>query len=165
MNGERFRHVLGHLPTGVVVITAVDADGPAGMAVGTFTSVSLDPPLVGFLPALSSTTFPRIRAAGSFCANVLAADQEDVCRAFSVSGGDKFAGLGWHPAPSGAPVLDGVVAWIDCAIAGVQPAGDHVFVLGAVRDLDVSSGAEPLLFHRGGYGTVAGVATWSSPNR
>ena len=72
----RFRQVLGHLPTGVVVVTAIDDEGPTGLAVGTFTSVSLDPPLVGFLPAASSTSFPRIRAAGSFCANVLAAGQQ-----------------------------------------------------------------------------------------
>lgn len=154
---EHFRRVLGHLPTGVVVVTATDGAEPVGMAVGTFTSVSLAPPLVAFLPAANSTSFPRIRAAGSFCANVLAADQEPVCRAFATRGGDKFADLGWRPAGSGAPVLDGVVAWIDCDIAAVYPAGDHFIVIGAVRELDVSSGVPPLVFHRGGYSALKAV--------
>jgi 3-hydroxy-9,10-secoandrosta-1,3,5(10)-triene-9,17-dione monooxygenase reductase component len=152
---RHFRRVLGHLPTGVVVVTAVDGSGPVGMAVGTFTSVSLDPPLVGFLPSASSTSFPRIRDAGSFCANVLAAHQEAVCRAFATSRGDKFAGLRWHPANSGAPVLAGVLAWIDCDIEVIHPAGDHFIVIGAVRELDVSSTTSPpLLFHLGEYGAA-----------
>src|ERR1700732_2676862 len=91
-----FRRILGNYPTGVSVITAIDADGvPAGIAVGSFTSVSLDPPLVACLPDKGSSSFPRIRTASSFCANVLAADQEDVCRAFATPGGDKFAGITW----------------------------------------------------------------------
>ena len=86
-DSKRFRQVLGHYPTGVTVVTAVDADGqPAGMAVGSFTSVSLDPPLVAFLPDKSSTSFPRIRRASSFCVNVLSAEQENVCRAFAAKG-------------------------------------------------------------------------------
>src|SRR5581483_7424445 len=109
---KQFRAVLGNYPTGVVVITAVEDGGaPCGMAVGSFTSVSLDPPLVAFLPDKSSTSFPKIRTASSFCVNVLAAEQEDICRAFARSGGDKFAGVAWTPTASGAPKLDGVSAW------------------------------------------------------
>lgn len=158
---QHFRYVLGRVPTSVVVVTAVDAAGPVGMAVSTFTSVSLDPPLVGFLAAASSTSFPRIRAAGCFCTNVLSASQQEVCLAFAASGGDKFAGLNWRPAGSGAPLLDGVVAWIDCDIAAVYRLGDHFIVLGAVRGLDVCSDAPPLLFHRGVYGAVE----WGSADR
>jgi flavin reductase (DIM6/NTAB) family NADH-FMN oxidoreductase RutF len=153
-DSERFRHVLGHFPTGVAVVTAIDDTGsPAGMAVGSFTSVSLDPPLVGFLPDKTSTTFPRISTANSFCINVLSSEQEDVCRAFSVKGGDKFGSLQWRPAPSGAPVLDQVLAWIDCRIETVHEAGDHYIVIGRVLDLDIglSPGSSPLLFFRGGY--------------
>lgn len=153
IDSQRFRHVLGHFPTGVVVATAIDDAGdPAGMAVGSFTSVSLDPPLIAFLPAKSSSSFPRIRAAGSFCINVLADYQEEVCRSFAARGGEKFAGVGWHPAPGGAPVLDGVVAWIDCDIEDVLESGDHYIVLGRVRSLAVANDASPLLFFRGGYG-------------
>jgi 3-hydroxy-9,10-secoandrosta-1,3,5(10)-triene-9,17-dione monooxygenase reductase component len=151
-----FRRVLGHFPTGVAVITAIDADGrPAGMAVGSFTSVSLDPPLVAFLPARSSSSFPRIRTASSFCVNVLAADQRDLCRAFASRGGDKFAGVSWRPASSGAPLLEGVAAWIDCDLASITEAGDHYFVLGRVRELDGAAEGLPLVFLRGEYGRFA----------
>jgi flavin reductase (DIM6/NTAB) family NADH-FMN oxidoreductase RutF/DNA-binding IclR family transcriptional regulator len=163
----RFRHVLGHFPTGVVVVTAVQDSGePAGMAVGSFTSVSLDPPLVAFLPDRSSTSFPKIRAAGSFCINVLAGDQEHVCRAFAARGADKYATVAWSAAGSGSPVLDGVVAWIDCDIDQVLEAGDHYIVLGRVRDLDVPQQASPLLFFRGGYGrfSPASLAAPAEPD-
>ena len=159
----RFRQVLGHFPTGVVVVTAVQDNGePAGMAVGSFTSVSLDPPLVAFLPDRSSSSFPKIRAAGSFCINVLAGDQEHVCRAFATRGADKYAAVAWRAASSGSPVLDGVVAWIDCDIDQVLEAGDHYIVLGRVRDLDVADKASPLLFFRGGYGQFS-PASLASP--
>ncbi len=98
MDPGRFRHVLGHFPTGVVVVTAMhEESGPVGMAVGSFTSVSLDPPLVAFFPDRSSTSFPKIRDAGSFCINVLAEDQEHVCRAFAARGGDKYGSAAWQP--------------------------------------------------------------------
>lgn len=146
---SRFRSVLGHFPTGVVVVTALDAlCRPVGMSAGTFTSVSLDPPLVAFLAAVSSTSYPRIRASGSFCINVLSADQEPVCRSFAASGSDKFAGIGWRPAGSGSPLLDGVVAWIDCDIDIIHQAGDHDIVIGRVRDLDVASaGSQDEIVH------------------
>jgi flavin reductase (DIM6/NTAB) family NADH-FMN oxidoreductase RutF/DNA-binding IclR family transcriptional regulator len=152
-DSKRFRQVLGHYPTGVTVVTAVDADGqPAGMAVGSFTSVSLDPPLVAFLPDKSSTSFPRIRHASSFCVNVLSAEQENVCRAFAAKGRDKFQGLSWRPAASGAPILDGVVAWIDCEFEAIHESGDHYIVIGKVNELNVASQSMPLLFFQGGYG-------------
>lgn len=157
-----FRRVMSSYPTGVAVVAAVDVSGtPVGMAVGTFLSVSLDPPLVGFLPARTSTTFPRIRDAGSFCVNVLAEGQEELCRRFSARGGDKFAGLDWEAAPSGAPRLPGSAAWIDCTLHGVSDAGDHDFVTGAVRSMGSGDGSGPLLFHRGTLGRMAqlGVRT------
>jgi flavin reductase (DIM6/NTAB) family NADH-FMN oxidoreductase RutF len=150
---RRFRQVLGNYPTGVTVVTAIDADGePAGMAVGSFTSVSLDPPLVAFLPDRGSSSFPRIRTAESFCVNVLAADQEDLCRRFATRGGDKFAGVAWSPSPSGAPRLDGAVAWVDCAFHSITDAGDHYLVMGSVRQLDGDADSLPLVFFQGGYG-------------
>jgi flavin reductase (DIM6/NTAB) family NADH-FMN oxidoreductase RutF/DNA-binding IclR family transcriptional regulator len=164
---ERFRHVLGHVPTGVVVATAMEPSGaPAGMAVGSFTSVSLDPPLIAFLPDKSSSSFPKIREAGCFCINVLAGDQEAVCRGFATRGGDKYAGTTWRPAESGSPILEGVVAWIDCDIEQVLEAGDHYIVLGRVRDLEVAGDSSPLLFFRGGYGqfTPASLAAPAEPD-
>lgn len=150
---QHFRHVLGHFPTGVVVVTAMGSDGKAaGMAVGSFTSVSLSPPLVAFLPDRSSSSWPKIEATGSFCANVLTSAQEHVCRAMASKADDKFAGLGWRPAETGAPILDGVAAWIDCDIETVHEAGDHYIVIGRVRDLDIADPVLPLIFYQGGYG-------------
>jgi flavin reductase (DIM6/NTAB) family NADH-FMN oxidoreductase RutF len=149
-----YRRVLGQYPTGVCVIAADGPQaGPCGMVVGSFTSVSLDPPLIAFYPAKSSTSWPKIEAAGSFCVNILGAEQEDICRTFSAKSGDKFAGVSFHRAPqTGSPIIDGVVAWIDCDIEAVQDAGDHVLVLGRVRELDLHRPGLPLLFFQGGYG-------------
>lgn len=148
-----FRETLGHYPTGVAVVTAVTDDGsPAGMVVGSFTSVSLDPPLVAFLPTKRSGSWARISTASHFCVNVLAADQEDLCRRFASRVPDKFEGIDWKPAPGGSPVLEGVVSWIECGFHEVVDGGDHWIVLGAVEDLEVSRPALPLLFFQGGYG-------------
>ncbi|MER7946401.1 flavin reductase family protein [Streptomyces sp. NPDC096079] len=151
-----FRRVLGHFASGVTIVTALDADGPAGFACQSFASLSLDPPLVAFMVARTSTTWPRIAAAGSFCVNVLGGDQGPLCRAFAVSGADKFAGVAWTPAPvTGSPRLAGVPAWIDCAIAAVHTGGDHLIVVGRVEGLDAEPESEPLLFHRGRFGGFA----------
>ncbi|WP_351227123.1 flavin reductase family protein [Streptomyces sp. NPDC002133] len=152
-----FRRVLGHFASGVTVITAPDheGDGPAGFACQSFASLSLDPPLVAFMVARTSTTWPRIARAGAFCVNVLGADQGELCRAFAVSGADKFAGVGHAPAPvTGSPRLDSVPAWIDCTIQAVHTGGDHLIVVGKVEALgaDQDAGADPLLFHRGRFG-------------
>jgi 3-hydroxy-9,10-secoandrosta-1,3,5(10)-triene-9,17-dione monooxygenase reductase component len=153
IDAAHFRTVLGHFPTGVTVITATGPDGPAGLAVGSFFSVSLDPPLVGFGATKSSSNWPAIKAAGVFCVNVLAEDQEDVCRVFAAKGGDKFSGIGWHPSSTGSPRLNDVLAWVDCEIDAVHDAGDHEICVGRVKELDVERHREgPLLFFRGGYG-------------
>ena len=151
----RFREVMAHVPTSVCVIAADHTDGPAGLSVGSFVSVSLDPPLVGVFVASTSTSWPRVEEAGSFCISVLADDHEDVSRRFAVSGGDKFAGLDWGRSPGGAPMLPGAVAWVDCALEATYPAGDHVLVLGRVLDLDAGPEAAPLVFHRGGYSRLS----------
>ena len=152
-DARQFRDVLGQYPTGVSVVTATQADGKvAGLAAGSFTSVSLDPPLVAFLPDKTSTSWPKIRSVGSFCVNVLGADQESICRTFASKSPDKFAGLSWRRAGSGSPILDGAVAWIDCDLDAVYEAGDHYIVIGRVRDLDIAHPSLPLLFLHGGYG-------------
>ncbi len=148
----KFRQVLGHFPTGVVVVTAMHERAPAGIAIGSFTSVSLDPPLVGFFPGKSSSSWPHIEAAGVFCVNVLAEDQEDVCRVFASRGADKFAGIGYRTGRTGAPMINDALAWIECTIERVDEVGDHYFVVGRVLDLDVAHEGKPLIFFRGGYG-------------
>lgn len=153
-----FRHVLGHYPTGVCVVTAVEPDGTRiGMVVGSFTSVSLDPPLIGFFPDRTSLTWPRIEAAGRFCVNILAHDQRDLCARFAARGAHKFADLSHRSSPAGLPILDGVVAWIECGLHAVHPAGDHVCVLGDVRAMVADPANAPMLFLNGGYGRFAGV--------
>jgi 3-hydroxy-9,10-secoandrosta-1,3,5(10)-triene-9,17-dione monooxygenase reductase component len=154
-DSAHFRRVLGHFPTGVVVITAVSDRQPVGIAIGSFSSVSLEPPLVGFFAAKYSTTWPKIRDAGVFCVNVLAEDQEELCRNFAVSGGDKFRGVGWRPGATGSPIIHDVLAWIDCGIEQVHEAGDHDIVVGRVREMDVQREGTPLVFFRGGYGRFA----------
>ena len=153
---EVMRSVLGHFVSGIVVITAVGPDGPLGFTCQSFASLSLDPPLISFAPARTSTTWPRIRAVGAFCVNVLAEGHEDVSAGFARSGTDKFAGVRWAPAPSGAPVLDGVSAWIDCTLYDEHDGGDHTIAVGRVLDLGADESRSPLLFYRGRYGRTSG---------
>ncbi|MFD8209820.1 flavin reductase family protein [Streptomyces sp. NPDC059695] len=149
-----FRRVLGHFASGVTIVTALDPDGPAGFACQSFASLSLDPPLVAFMVARTSTTWPRIAAAGTFCVNVLGAGQGPLCRSFAVSGADKFAGVDWTPAPAtGSPRLTGAPAWIDCAITAVHTGGDHLIVVGRVECLGAERESAPLLFHQGRFGS------------
>lgn len=151
-DSARFRQVLGHFPTGVTVITAIHEDKPVGLAVGSFSSVSLEPPLVLFCAACSSSTWPKIREAGRFCVNILDEGQEDICRTFASKAVDKFEGIGWKHSPLGSPVLNDVLAWIDCEVADVVHEGDHDVVVGRVSSLDVAHQGSPLVFYRGGYG-------------
>ena len=150
-----FRQVLGTYPTGVSVVTAMGIDGqPIGMVVGTFTSVSLDPPLVGFLPDRKSSTWPQIEAAGHFCVNVLASDQKALCG--QIAGrSDRFAGVEFTVTRHGLPQLPGILAAIECRIDTISDAGDHVFVLGRVLRLETLRDADPMLFFKGRYGGFA----------
>lgn len=159
IDSAAFRQVLGAYPTGVCAITALDADNrPVGMVVGTFTSVSLDPPLVGFLPDKNSTSWPQIEAAGHFCVNVLGSDQQDVCRKVAAKGTEKFAGIDYKLSLHNLPTIAGALAWIECSIHSVTEAGDHWFVLGNVLGLETSHDGDPMLFHRGRYGGFAELA-------
>ena len=159
------RETLGHYPTGVAVVTAISDDAkPAGMVVGTFTSVSLDPPLVAFFPTRNSGSFAYVRRAQSFCINVLASDQEPICRQLAAGGADKFAGTPWHPAPMGAPILADAVSWVECTFEEIREAGDHFIVLGRVQHLGVQRSTLPLLFFQGGYGRFAPGSFIATPD-
>lgn len=145
---ERFREVAGSFPSGVTVVTGVDDDGPSGFTCQSFHALSLDPPMVLFAVANTSTSWPRIRRAGRCCVNVLMEGQEAAARTFATSGIDKFASQSWTPAPDGSPILDGVLAWFDCTIAEIHPGGDHEVVTALVHALDAVDGT-PLVFHLG----------------
>ncbi|MDT0203043.1 flavin reductase [Nocardioides sp. AE5] len=165
-DGRWFREVLGQYPTGVCVVTATQQEGPpAGFVVGSFTSVSLAPPLVAFFPDKSSTSWPKIQAAEHFCVNILSADQEHLCRQFASKAEDKFVGVGTRPASSGAPIISDVVAWIDCDLESVTEAGDHYIVLGRVRELGIETASLPLLFFQGGYGRFAPLSLAAPSDR
>lgn len=151
-DSARFRQVLGHFPTGVCVVAGLQEGQAVGMAIGSFFSVSLDPPLVGFCAAKGSSTWPKLQGVGKFCISILADDQEDVCRVFASKEADKFAGIGWDHSPLGSPRITGALAWIDCELSAVHEAGDHDIAIGAVHDLHVSREGDPLIFFRGGYG-------------
>lgn len=153
------KSVLSSFCTGVAVIAARGTDGrPVGMAVQSFSSVSLDPPLVCFCPARTSTTWPKIQAAGAFAVNILAADQQDLCRRFAVTGGDKFRGTAWRPGGNGAPLLDGALATVECDLEAVLDGGDHAIALGRVTALTAHREGAPLLYFRRTYGRLPGPA-------
>ncbi|QLC26362.1 flavin reductase family protein [Parasphingopyxis algicola] len=150
---DHFRTVLGHYPTGVCVVTGRNEDGmAAGLVVGSFTSVSLDPPLVAFFPDKKSRSWPKVRDCGHFCVNVLAEDQYDLCEGFASKCGDKFAGVAHRISERGMPVLDDVLAYIECTIEDEIDTGDHTIVLGRVEELQTERDAAPLLFFKGAFG-------------
>ncbi|MEJ2871821.1 flavin reductase family protein [Actinomycetospora sp. OC33-EN08] len=144
------RSVLGHFPSGVTIVTGLVDGEPAGFTCQSFSSLSLDPPLVLILPGRNSSSWPRIEGTGRFCVNVLAQDQGGLSTQFAKSGTDKFAGVGWTSSPSGSPILDGATAWIDCTLHASHDGGDHLIVIGAVQDLATAE-LPPLVFHRGAY--------------
>ena len=146
-----YRDVLGHYPTGVCAISALVAGVPLAMVVGTFTSVSLDPPLIGFLPARNSETWQQLRLAETFCVNVLASDQAALCKRMATRGPDRFVGVNWVEDHESGLRIDGAVAWIACNLTSVSEAGDHDFVLGHVRAMALVRDTAPLIFHRGGF--------------
>jgi 3-hydroxy-9,10-secoandrosta-1,3,5(10)-triene-9,17-dione monooxygenase reductase component len=146
------RTVLGHFATGVAIITAIEGGEPVGMACNSFTSVSLDPPLVLFCAAKASSTWPRIQAATKWAANILNEDGEQVCRVFAQKGADRFAQVAHTLGRSGSPLLEDAIAYIDCETVAEHDAGDHILVVGKVLELGYAPEGKPLLFYRGGYG-------------
>jgi flavin reductase (DIM6/NTAB) family NADH-FMN oxidoreductase RutF len=158
IDGIRFRSVLGRFATGVVAITAIDSETgkPTGLAANSFTSVSLDPPLVAFCVAHTSSTWPRLKVAERLCINILSEPQQDVCRQLAIRGGDKFANIDWTTSPGGSPVIKEALAWIECTVENEYLAGDHMIVVARVHHLDQHHEGEPLLFYQGSYGRFDG---------
>jgi 3-hydroxy-9,10-secoandrosta-1,3,5(10)-triene-9,17-dione monooxygenase reductase component len=151
LDQARFREVLGHFATGVTIVTALEDGEPVGFTCQSFAALSLDPPMVILAPSRSSTSWPRIREAGAFCVNILEEHQEALSRTFAVSGGDKFDGVGWKQGLTGAPVLEGSLATVECRLGEIFEGGDHELVTGLVVAMDLGEGG-PLLFYRSGFG-------------
>ncbi len=146
-----FRKVLGRYPTGVVVVTTEHDGELQGMACNSFTSVSLDPPLVLFCPARSSTTWPQMRAAGRAVINILGHESEHISRRFAARGVDRFEGVAHRSAPSGLPILEAAIGWMDCTLEAEHDGGDHTIVVARVEALGLREG-DSLVFMGGAYG-------------
>jgi 3-hydroxy-9,10-secoandrosta-1,3,5(10)-triene-9,17-dione monooxygenase reductase component len=150
-----FKNAMSRFTTGVTIVSGIEEGEPVGFTCQSFVSLSIDPPFVAVAPARTSTSWPRIARAGSFCVNVLGRHQVDLGRTFAASGGRKFEGVEWHPSPgSGSPVIEGCLAWVDCAVELVHDAGDHELIMGRVLDLGSGEGS-PLLFFRSGFAALA----------
>jgi 3-hydroxy-9,10-secoandrosta-1,3,5(10)-triene-9,17-dione monooxygenase reductase component len=159
---RQFRDVLGRFASGVTVVTAISGGAPVGLTCQSFSSVSLNPPLVLFIPSKTSRAWPSIQRSGKFCVNFLAADQAELSNQMASRGHDKFAGVSWEPAPAtGSPRIEGTLGYVDCQIHHVHEAGDHYIVVGRVLDLgtapDLGGDPErPLLFFTGKYASTDG---------
>jgi 3-hydroxy-9,10-secoandrosta-1,3,5(10)-triene-9,17-dione monooxygenase reductase component len=153
----QFRRVLSHFCSGVVVVTAVAGGRPVGLTCQSFSSLSVDPPLVMFGAARASRSWPDVRRVGRFAVNVLGDDQAEVSRTFARTGVDKFTGLTWRPGLTGAPLLDGALAHIECELTAVHDGGDHEIAVGRVLTLaERADEAHPLLFFRSEYRSLRG---------
>jgi flavin reductase (DIM6/NTAB) family NADH-FMN oxidoreductase RutF len=151
-----FKEAMSTFATGVTIVAGLEDGQPVGFTCQSFVSLSLDPPFIALAPARTSTSWPRIAKAGSFCVNVLGQHQRRLCEGFAVSGGDKFQGVEWSPAPeTGSPLIADSLAWVDCSVELVHDAGDHELIIGRVLDLGVREGeGVPLLFYRARFATV-----------
>ena len=145
------RRALGTFATGVTVVTTIDDDGaPRGFTANSFTSVSLDPPLILVCLAKTAASHPVFRSADRFAVNILSEQQKDVSAAFASRIEDRFAGVRWAARTTGCPVFEGVVAWLDCRTHAVVDGGDHDILIGRVLDYDYTA-SSPLGFCRGAY--------------
>jgi flavin reductase (DIM6/NTAB) family NADH-FMN oxidoreductase RutF len=150
-----FRRVMGCYPTGICVVTAQSNNGDLlGLTIGSFTSVSLNPPLIAFFPDKTSTTWPRIAEVGRFCVNVLAGHQSSLCRSMATRGQDKFKDVDYRRSPRGSVIIADAAAWIECVLHDQHEAGDHFAVYGRVEDLDVGSEGSALVFFKGNLSQV-----------
>lgn len=152
------RRVFGAFATGITVVTTRDSLGrPVGFTANSFTSVSLDPPLLLVCLGKSSSNIENFREAAGFAVNILAEDQEEVSKRFASPLTDRFAGLSWHPGKRRSPILDGIAAWFDCTRHDVVDAGDHVILIGRIQEFG-SSGRPPLLYLGGQYHRLSAPA-------
>ncbi|GAA4819723.1 3-hydroxy-9,10-secoandrosta-1,3,5(10)-triene-9,17-dione monooxygenase reductase subunit [Tomitella cavernea] len=151
IDGRALRNLIGNFATGITIISTMSDEAPVGFACQSFSSLSLDPPMVLFCPMKTSRSWNAIEAAGRFGVTILAEDQQDACAVFGSRNPDKFASVDWHRSPGGMPILDGELAWIDCTVEKVVDGGDHHVVFGRVQAFGTGEPDKPLLFYRGQY--------------
>jgi flavin reductase (DIM6/NTAB) family NADH-FMN oxidoreductase RutF len=151
VSSDEFRHACGRFASGVTIATVVDRDGvPHGLTVSSFTSVSLSPPLVSICLGHAVSLIDTFRAASHFGINILAEEQQELSQHFARKGHDRFQGIPWAPGTTGAPLLEGVLAAIECEVYQFVPMGDHDILVGQMVGTQVREG-NPLLHFRGSY--------------
>ncbi len=146
-----YREALGRFGTGVTVITCATPDGPLGITANSFASVSLDPPLVLWSPAKSSSRYPFFMAAERFAIHVMGRDQFDTCNGFARDG-DAFDRIDWTTSAGGVPLITGSLSCLECTTTATHDGGDHSIIVARVTRVTTRAG-EPLLFFGGAYGT------------
>ena len=144
---SRLRRVFGAFPSGVTAVAALIDEAPVGITASSFTSVSLNPPLVSICAARSSSTWAALRRAPRLGISILSSVQERVGRQLAARNGDRFADLDWRTTTDGAILLDGASAWLECSIEAQIRAGDHDIVVLRVHELDADHDLTPLVFH------------------
>ena len=152
---EALRRAFAAFPSGVTAVAGMIDDHPVGLTASSFTSVSLEPPLVSVCVAHTSSTWPTLRRAPSLGVSVLAVGHGDIARAMSAKEGDRFAGLDWHADKSGAVLVNGSALWLTCTLENELPAGDHDIALLRIRRLQVFPNVAPLIFHGSSYRQLA----------
>ena len=148
---NELRQVMGHFATGVTVITTLNKAGQMhGLTANAFTSVSLEPPLLLISVNKKAESWPAFEESKVFTVNILADNQEALSRRFAVSGGNKFEGVAYRIGANGAPILEGVLTYIECTLYAAYEGGDHSIYLGEIQQAEIREG-KPLVFFRGGY--------------
>jgi flavin reductase (DIM6/NTAB) family NADH-FMN oxidoreductase RutF len=154
VDDREFRRVLGHFATGVVVVTARNAEDRAGVTVNSFSSLSLQPPLVMFSLARNLRSFSLFRTAERIGVNILSADQQDISHRFATAGADKWAGTPASAGTSGAILIDDALVHLECELHSVVDGGDHAIFICRVLRFAANDG-EPLMYFKGGYLSAA----------
>lgn len=142
------RQGMSQFPTGVVGLCAVVDGEPVGMSANSFTSVSLEPPLVAVCIAKTSATWPKLERSTMLGLSVLGDQHDQVCRQLASKNGDRFAGVSWHSSDDGALYINDSALWLDCSIRDSHDAGDHFIVVFQVHDARAFPDIKPLVFHQ-----------------
>jgi flavin reductase (DIM6/NTAB) family NADH-FMN oxidoreductase RutF len=151
----QLRRTFGRFPSGVTAVCGLVDLSPVGMVASSFTSVSIEPPLVSFCVANGSATWPALRAAARIGLSILSADHVAACKQLSAKAGDRFAGIAWHCTEAGAVLLEGAAAWLECTIENEIPAGDHKIILFRIHSLGAERTIKPLVFHDSSFRELA----------
>jgi flavin reductase (DIM6/NTAB) family NADH-FMN oxidoreductase RutF len=153
---DELRRVMGHFATGVTVVTTHDGEGRCyGLTANAVCSLSLTPPLILVCVDKRAESYPAFERSRAFVVNVLGAEQEELSRRFAVSGGEKFTGLACRDGATGAPILEGSLAHVECRVVAAHDGGDHTIFVGEVENA-AAAGGQPLLFFRGRYHRLRG---------